>query len=322
LPEIQPFCNTDRPALLEIWRKCSLSQPEHYRPLSTTLLEQHILGSPIFDRYGLLLAHEENTPVGFAHAAFGPNEDHTGVDRSTGVICLVMVDPDRPGKEEIAAALLRAAENYLISKGATQIYGGASRPLAPFYMGLYGGSEPIGVFQSDRLITWLYQSAGYQTIQQTVLYRLSLENYRVPINAKTVSWRRTLSLTFDDSPKPSHWWEACMMCHFEWLEMTGTLSGSEIPVAGVVVRTMVSAEEQLQNYYSELGGLLNIQVDAEYRRKGLATYILGAMIRYLQRRNVRTLEVQAPADNDSLIALLRFMKWSEIEQGAVFLKKI
>jgi GNAT superfamily N-acetyltransferase len=322
LTEIRTFRNADPPLLLEIWQKCAKEKPEHFHPLSLELLEQHIIGSPYFDRSQLFIAAEGATPLGFAHAAFGPNADHSGLDYATGIVCLVMVVPDCQNKQVIAEKLLTATENYLISHGAKQIFGGASRPIAPFYMGLYGGSEPLGVFVSDQLTTQLFLNANYYVTNRTTLGRLDLEGYRPPINAKTVSWRRKLNLIFDDSPQPSHWWEACMMCNFEWLELSGTLYRNEPPIAKIIVRIMQSAERSLIGYYMQRAGLLDIQVDQQYQRNGLASFMLGEMIRELQKRNVRFLEIQAPDINIPLMRLLNSMKWNEVEQGAVFLKKI
>ena len=320
--EIHPFHNADPPVLLEIWQKCANEKPQYFRPLSPNLLEQQILGSPYFDRKGLFLAKEGNNSVGFAHAAFGPNADYTGLDYSTGIICLVMITPDCQEKDTVAQNLLDSAEDYLISSGATQIYGGASRPIAPFYMGLYAGSEPIGVFVSDHLIFQLFRNAGYNIQNQTVLFRISLEKYRIPISAKSAHWRRKIKLEFDDSAKPSHWWEACMMCHFEWLEMNGSLDRGEPPIARVAVRIMESAEPSLVTYYMQLAGLLDIEVDTAHQKKGLGAYLLGEMIRELQHRGVKTLEIQAPMDNLPLVRLLTEMHWERVEEGTVFLKTV
>lgn len=320
--EIHPFRNTDPPVLLEIWRKCAEEKPQHFRPLSLNLLEQQILGSPYFDRKGLFLAKQDNIPVGFVHAAFGPNVDHTELDYSIGIVCLVMITPDCQDKKTVAQNLLAMAEEYLISRGAKQIYGGASRPIAPFYMGLYAGSEPIGVFVSDHVCFQLFRDAGYAIQNQTILYRILLEKYRIPINVRSIQWRRKIKLEFDDSTKPSHWWEACMMCNFEWLEMSGSLYREEPPIARVVVRIMEPAEQSLVSYYTQLAGLLDIEVDPEYQKKGLGAYILGEMIRELQHRGVKMLEVQVPMDNLPLIRLLSEMQWEHVEEGTVFLKKV
>ena len=334
---IRTFCNTDSPALLTIWEKRAALNPEHFRPLSMELLEQHVLGKPFFDRNGLFLAFNDHQPVGFAHAAFGPNEGHSDIDSTTGVVCLIMVLPDDPNRSTVAAELLKACEQYLVRRGAKRIYGGAVRPAAPFYMGLYGGSEPLGVFESDKVVSQLYRQSNYEIVSHTLLFRTSLINYRPPITAKTVQWRRSVSLHFTDLPTPSHWWEACMMCNFTWLELQGRVAHEPKPVATVTARITDSREMpdfDLAQHASSfvtpdlsigrtlVAGLMDIRVQDDRKHKGLGTYMLGEMVRELQRRYVTLFEAQAAEENEPLIKLLNTMRWNIADHGAVYLKTV
>jgi len=298
------------------------------------LLEQHVLGRPYFDRRGLMLAWEDNQPVGFAHAAFGPNRDHTDIDHAVGVVCMMMVLPEYEHRQAVGTQLLDACERYLIECGAKRIYGGAVRPAAPFYMGLYGGSEPIGVFESDTLAMNLYRDSGYEAINKTLLFRIPLKGYRIPMLPKTLPWRRKISLTLIDLPTPEHWWEACMMCHFSWLELRGRLTNDPEPVGSVVIRITDSMEMpdfkppptsppdswMLFHKRPLTAGLMNIHVRADCRNKGVAAYLLGEMIRNAQKDGVTTFEAQAAEDNAPLVALLRSMRWNVIERGEVYRK--
>jgi len=333
---IRSFRNSDSAALLHIWDKRACLNPDHFRPLSPALLEQHILGRPWFDCYGLLLAFDDDRPVGFAHASFGPNRDHTNIDRSVGVVCMMMLLPDYEHRRVAGAKLLEACERYLTERGAGRIYGGAVRPAAPFYMGLYGGSEPIGVFESDDMAVELYRDFGYEVINKTLLFRVSLKGYKIPPSAKTVSWRRKIALTHTDLPKSEHWWEACMMCHFTWLEIQGHFPNDPKPVGSVVIRLTDSREMpefkfppantsdswMLFHKRPLTAGLMNITVRDDCRNQGLAGYLLGEMIRDAQREGVTTFEAQAAEDNVPLVALLQSMRWTIAERGRVFCKGI
>ena len=331
---IRSFRNSDSPALLHIWDQRARLNPEHFRPLSPDLLEQHVLGRLYFDRRGLLLAFDDDQPVGFAHAAFGPNPDHTDIDRSTGVVCMMMVLPEYEHRLTAGKELLKACERYLTERGARLIYGGAIRPVAPFYMGLYGGSEPIGVFESDTLAVELYRNSGYETINKTLLFRVSLKSYKIPITPKTVPWRRKISLTRTDLPKPEHWWEACMMCHFAWLELQGYFPHDPEPAGSVVIRVTDSREMpdfklppptssdswMIFHKRPRTAGLMNIRVREDCRNKGLSSYLLGEMIREAQKEGVTTFEAQAAEDNAPLVTLLRSMRWNVVDRGEVFRK--
>ena len=331
---IRSFRNSDSSALLHIWDRCARVHPGHFRPLSMALLEQHILGRPYFDRRGLLLAFDDDQPVGFAHAAFGPNQNHTDIDSSVGVVCMMMVLPEYEHRHAAGMQLLNACERYLIERGATLIYGGAVRPAAPFYMGLYGGSEPIGVFESDTLAIELYRNSGYETINKTLLFRISLKDYKIPFLPKTAIWRRKITLTRTDLPTPEHWWEACMMCHFIWLEIQGHLPNDPKPVGSVVVRVTDSVEMPdfkppspdpndsriFLRRRSYAAGLMNINVRDDCCNKGLATYLFSEMLRDAQKKGVTTFEAHAAEENLPLVALLRSMRWNVAECGEVFRK--
>jgi len=300
------------------------------------LLEEHVLGRPWFDRRGLMLAFDDVHPVGFAHAAFGPNHDHTDIDPTIGVVCMMMVLPGYEHRTVAGERLLESCERYLIERGAQWIYGGAVRPAAPFYMGLYGGSEPIGVFESDKLASGLFRHSGYETINKTLLFRVSLKGYKIPITPKTVSWRRKIKLTQTDLPRPKHWWEACMMCHFTWLELRGHLPNDPVPVGSVVIR-ITDAREMPEfkppsrdpsdswiifHRKPRTAGLMNINIREDCRNQGLATYLAGEMIREAQKEGATAFEAQAAEENIPLVALLRSMRWNVVERGEVFRKNL
>ena len=136
------------------------------QPVSPDLLEQLIFAKLYFDYAGLILAFQDDLPVGFAHAAFGPNEQQNAISFDLGVTSIVVVRPDC-AEAEVAAGLLEQCEQYLRGRGAKVLYGGGIQPLNPFYLGLYGGSELPGVLDSDLVARHLFQSHGYQEIERT-----------------------------------------------------------------------------------------------------------------------------------------------------------
>ena len=142
------FRNNDPPALVDIWR--SQSAARHLvQPMTLELLSQLVLAKPYFDREGLIVALEDDKPVGFVHAGFGPSDDRREPSYEVGVVCMLMVHPH---DEEVAIRddLLSRAEQYLADRGARTILGGAGGSYRPFYLGLYGGSDMPGVLDEDR----------------------------------------------------------------------------------------------------------------------------------------------------------------------------
>ena len=64
-----------------------------------------MFGKIHFDCAGLILAFDDDLPVGFAHASFGPNQRRDWISTEQGVICILVVRPDCTEKE-VAAGLL------------------------------------------------------------------------------------------------------------------------------------------------------------------------------------------------------------------------
>ena len=162
-----PFRNQDPPAITAIWRT-QAGQPGYAQPVSVDLFEQLVFAKLYFDYDGLFIAEDDGRPVGFAHAAFGPNDQQNEVSAELGVTSLILVRPDcnAPG---LVAGLLERCEAYLRRRGAKVLYGGGIQPLNPFYLGLYGGSELPGVLDTDNVARDVYQTHGYTEIDQTVV---------------------------------------------------------------------------------------------------------------------------------------------------------
>src|SRR5580704_539867 len=133
---IRSFRNADPPELVAVWQS-RRDQPGFCAAVTAETFDQFVLGKPFFDPAGLLLAESDGRLLGFAHAAFGANEAEDAVSTELGTTCIIVVRPDCD-EAEIAAALLKRAEEYLQKRGAKVIYGGGIRPMNGFYLGLYG----------------------------------------------------------------------------------------------------------------------------------------------------------------------------------------
>ena len=111
----RPFLNGDPPLLTAVWRGC-VGRRGLAQPITTVMLDQLVLSKPYFDRTGLILALDDDRPVGFVHAGFGPNEDESGLSTELGVIVMLLVVA-HPEEAAIAARLVALAEEYLRSQG-------------------------------------------------------------------------------------------------------------------------------------------------------------------------------------------------------------
>ena len=116
------FRNDDPPFLATIWNESAMGRGAYPLP-NVGLLEHTLFCKPYFDPQGLILAEFDGTPIGFVHAAFGANDDETAIDRSRGVICVVMVRPAFR-RQGIGSELLRRAESYLVERGTRSVQAG------------------------------------------------------------------------------------------------------------------------------------------------------------------------------------------------------
>ena len=75
------------------------------QPMSPSVLETFVLAKPYFDRHGLILAVDDDRPVGFVHAGFGPCDDGSKISTELGVTCMLMTVP-HPEQDAIAQQTL------------------------------------------------------------------------------------------------------------------------------------------------------------------------------------------------------------------------
>ena len=310
------FGNFDPPLLVDIWRSRG-GQSGLYDSISIDLLERYVFSRLYFDYKGLIIALENDRPVGFAHAGFGPGHDGSGLCTEMGTTCLVVVRPDC-SETKVAAGLLEQSERYLVERGAKVIYGGAIQPLNAFYLGLYGGSELPGVLQSDEVARNIYNAAGYKEIDRTIVFQTDLRSFKPPVSRQLMQIRRRMTVqTTVDQPTRT-WWEACTLGNFDLTRYELIPRRETVPVGHAVIRNM--------NPTSAVGtgttvGLIELHVDKAHRRQGLVSFLLGEMFHQLGRQGTTHLEVQTMQHNTAGVGLYRKLGFREIDQGIVFRKQ-
>jgi len=309
------FRNTDPPALAAIWRSRS-GQRGLLQSVSVDLFEQFVLGRLYFDYEGLVLAWEDDRPVGFAHAGFGPNEQEDRISTEWGVTCMVIVRPDC-AEAEVAAGLLERCEAYLRRRQAKVIYGGAIRPLNPFYLGMYGGSELPGVLDSDTVAQELYRSHGYQEIDRTLIFHRDLLTFQPLVNRQQMQLRRGMIVQVLLDPPARSWWEACTTGDFDLTRFELVPRGSGTAVAHATVRNMIPLGPPGAQ---RMAGLIELEVEPSCRREGLATFLLTELLRHLVRQDATLVEAQTMQNNEAGVGLYRKIGFRQVGQGIVFRK--
>jgi GNAT superfamily N-acetyltransferase len=313
----RPFRNSDPPRLAEIWR----DQPPQrglMQPVSAALLEQLVFAKPYFDPEGLILAfaHENggDKPVGFIHAGFGASDEQATIDTLTGTTYLMMLRADRRDAA-LADELLARAENYLRGRGAKVLYAGGIRPQNAFYLGLYGGSELPGILVSDPVAHDACRRRGYREIDRVQVLQLELASYRPAFSRAQRQLSRELSVSETASPATRTWWEACTTCAFERIHFSLSAVHGGSPLAGV---GFWDIEPLSAAWGAPTAGLLDLEVDAQRRRQGIATFLLNEAFQRLRSRGVMRVEAQTMQQNLPALALYEKMGFKKVDEGIIY----
>jgi ribosomal protein S18 acetylase RimI-like enzyme len=310
------FRNSDPPALAEIWS----SQPAGHgriKSMSAGLFEQLVLAKPYFDNAGLIVAVDDGHPVGFVHAAFGPNDSGQRLSTTCGITCLVMVLPEYH-RQGIGAELLARSEGYLRRRGAQVIYGGGIAPLNGFYLGLYGGSELPGVLDTDAGEQRLFQSHGYREIDRVCILERQLAGYRPAIDRNQMQLRRRSTITLVADPPAANWWEACAWSGLETTRHELTLRDAGRAVAHANSWTI---EPLSTSWGLPAAGVVGLEVDEAYRRQGVASYLMGDIMRHLAAQGTTLVQVQTMQRNKPALNLYEKLGFHLVDQGAVYRKE-
>ena len=300
MTEYRPFLNTDSPAIADIWRR---QRPLRAvaESLSRTTLDSFVFAKPYFDRLGLILAFEDKRPVGFVHAGFGPNADLTDLDYAVGIVSALRV-VDGESNPQISHELLTRAGDYLRDKGARTIHFGSRYPHAPFYLGLYGGSQVGGVIDDDVSTKNALAAFGFREQQKIATFSRTLAGFRTAVDREQMSIRRRFQISAIADPLETSWWESCTLGLAErdcfqahprnGYEVAGSVKFWDIqPLA---TKWGVSAR-----------GIHELEVDREHEGTGLKLFLLGESLRYLMQQGVGLAEVQCPLSDQSTIECLQ-----------------
>ncbi len=287
------------------------------QPMTPTILEQIVLSKPYFDRHGLIVAEEEGRPIGFVHAGFGASDDHTCLSTELGVICILQVVP-RDDSGEIAAELIQQAEAYLKGQGAQLIYAGGIRPLDPFYLGLYGGSELPGILASDTTSLDFFQANGYEEIDRRMVFQLDLTSFRPKVDRQQMQIRRGYNVDAVFDPRASSWWEACTCGHVDRTHFSITGRADRKQRGRAIFWDM---EPICSSWGVHAVGLSTVEINEDARRQGLATHLIGEAIRQLTEQGATLCEAQTMAGNATAISLYKKLGFQEVDQGIVLRKQ-
>jgi len=308
--QYRPFRNDDPPGLLKVWNAAFTGRGTV--PLRTpTALEHFVFAKLWFDPAGLIVAADGPQIVGFAHAGFGPAEGGRGVSTAAGVACALGVLPSHRGRG-VGTELLRRSEAYLTGHGAKELYAGPMPPLNPFYFGLYGGSNQPGFLASDAAAGPFLTKRGYRPAESRLVLHRQLSGGVSVADARFPALRRRFDARVLARHGTFSWWEEDVLGPVELLEFALEERSSGRAVARALVWEM---EGFAQRWGQAAVGLYRLEVEPEWRRQGLARYLLAQAFLYLQDQFYAVVEAQVSPDDEAALRLFQGLGFTQVDVG-------
>jgi len=311
--DFRPFRNSDPPAVRRLWHECGLGRGAAIE-WDADVIETVVFSQPYFDPAGLILAEVDGQAVGFVHAGFGPSENRTAIDCRTGVICAVMVAPPFR-RQGIGRELVRRAEQYLSGRGAEVILAGGAEPNDPFYVGIYGGSQPAGFLESDQLAAPFFSAVGYVPGSRRVVYQRSLESRNDPIGLRLMGIRRTTRLAPLEQSDPHDWWWQTRTGRLDVVELALVPKSGGEPLASVSV---VGLDFYLPRWQQRSIGLLELHVPERLRKKGYAQALLVEVCRRVREEMITLVEAHVAADDPGVQRVFESAGFKPVDAGVVY----
>lgn len=315
--EYRRFHNSDPPRLVSLWHDARLGRGAA-AGFSTDAFELLNFSQRYFDRDGLIVAvdAEQNRLAGFVHAGFGPNSDQSDLDTGIGVICAIAVQPDLR-RQGIGRELVARAETYLRDRGAETILAGPAAPFDPFYVGLYGGSQPSGFLESDENAAPFFLALDYEPIERIAVLQRDLQAGRDPMNFKAMSVRRKMELGVTHGLDDPTWWWMTRYGRLDTMRFVLVPKTGDEPAAEI---TILGLDLYLPKWQKRVIGLTDLIVPEEERRKGYGQVLLLELSKRLREELVDSLEAHVAESNAAAMGTFESAGFSRIDTGVVYRK--
>lgn len=274
-----------------------------------------VVGGPVFDRAGLILAERDGKVIAYVHAGFGPDDNGRPLRLSTaiGTVAMLVVDAGNDDPD-LEVGLIAEAERYLRGRGATVIYAGGQYPLNPYYWGVYGGSEWAGIVGSHAAFHRAVVKAGFEPVSSTVLLEadLTLPEARDP---RGVLIRRQTRLDVDDDALPATWWHALAVGDFRPTTYRLLTKTDEVELARASTWDMTWFGRRDNRTRI---GLIDMEVNPSYRRKGYGRHLVNEILRAARAQATAAVALQTRSTNTSALALYQALGFQPTETATLY----
>lgn len=312
----RPFRNGDPPALTALWNR-ALPETHVVRPLSAYEFDTLVCCKLGFDRFGFIVAEDEGGLLGFVHAGFGPAEpagpSHR-LDTAMGTLAMLAIAPecDDPA---VPSGLIEHALSYLRASGAQVVYAGGQYPLNPFYWGLYGGSEFAGILGSDAMFLSAVEGAGFSAVSTSILLEIDLTNAE-PFDPRVAHARRLFRVDTEEGALLPGWWESLALEPFRptRFQLVEKQNGQ---VAASCWTWEIALGMAVEDGFARTG-LIKLEVDPAYRRRGLARLLISECSKHARSLRSDRLCVQTPESNHAAMSLYASRGFERVEHATLY----
>lgn len=315
--ELRRFRNSDSPGIASVWS----SQPPlrgRLPRLTSSILEQHVLSKPYFDPRDLIVAADERRVIGFVHVGFLPSVEVAQVRRQEGIVCQLQVLPG-PDRLEIASRLFESAVMRLQETGARTLLAGGIGIHAPFYLGLYGGSQLPGVLTDDTLLNEVARRANFAEFRPVSIWQRELSGFRPPIDRDVIALRRQYQIHRSDDYVAKDWRDACA---FGWTEPLLVKLVSPSSRTEFATLMFWDCEPLASSWGARCLGLASVSYHAESLSLPLLTFFLAETMRQLLTQGIAIVEVQTESADRELIEVCGRLAFREVDRGMQLRKEV
>ena len=311
------FRNADPPQVLRLWNESGLGRGAA-QGIRCDEFDSLVIAQTYFDPAGMILATaDDNRVIGFVHAGFAADESRKCLTKKTGVICAVIVDPQFR-RQGIGRELIRRAEEYLRQSGAETIFAGGAEPRDPFYVGLYGGSEPAGFLESDASAAPFFTALGYGFFERHLVFQRKLGVGGPEVMCvRLMNAKRQSKLAAASAYEPKDWW---------WSTRKGRLDSMYlglVPKAGgsLMARVcVVGLDLYMSGWKARAIGISGLQVSENMRRKGYGQLLLDEVCRRVRDDMIQLAEAHVLETDLAGIAVLKSAGFKQVDAGIVYQK--
>ena len=319
--QYRSFLNTDPPLIVDIWQQQNPIRGQ-VDSITRQNFDHFVLSKPYFDSAGLIVAIDtsgaQSRPLGFVHAGFAPNSEMSDLDHRVGIVSQLKVIPT-PDGVGVASELLKLAFEYLKSRGAERAHVGTHFPFAPFYLGLYGGSQIPGVLIEDELALGAFRDFGFEEDDQIAIFERELSRFKTVMDRKQMALRRQYQINAVADPLEKSWWECCTLGMAE-RDRFSIFHKTQQTVCGSVSFWDVQPLARSWGYLAR--GMYDLIIPEELRGSGLATFLVGESLRHLMQQGIGIVEAQTRVSDQAAIGVFKKLGFTQVSKGMLMSKSI